>query len=404
MLDAQLVLLVCPVRQPRQGGGKSRTLQHGRKQLDVQRPRHGHRFVELLLRLCKQLAWRGSALGLPLQLLFEVQRHDDQELLEPVVQRPGDLLARMVLGERQVPRHLAQLRRPVFQFGRALLKGHCGTLAFGDVGHERECASAARRRNVIDGDFDRKHGPVLADADEVLAARRVRAVAKHRWHQALDRLADQLFGGPAEHHLDRTIRKDDHPTRVRRNDALRGGLEQRSQRAIVFLVATRLESILSPAALGDVQVEPSEPRDSAVGVAVGSAPALDPCALFRRAARSGTCSPTNPWLSTSRPRRAVRARPDGRRRARAASTRQVSRDRRAQTRIASGIVRPSRPHWSRGPTSRSRRPTLRARGGAAVSAPAAPLRRGCARRRPRSVRRRRERARSPPPSTRAASS
>ena len=143
MLDTQLVLLVRPVRQPRQGGGKPGTLQHGRKQLDVQRPRDGHRFVELLLRLCQQLARRGSALGLPLQLLFEVQRHDDQELLEPVVQRPGDLLARMVLGERQVPRHLTQLRRPVFQFGRALLKGHCGTLAFGDIGHERECASAA---------------------------------------------------------------------------------------------------------------------------------------------------------------------------------------------------------------------------------------------------------------------
>ena len=47
--------------------------------------------------------------------------------------------------------------------------------------------------------------------------------------------------------------------------------------AIVFLVATRLESILSPAAFGDVHVEPGEPRDSAVGVAVGSAPALDPC-------------------------------------------------------------------------------------------------------------------------------
>ena len=176
-LDTQLVLLVRPVRQPRQGGGQSGTLQHGRKQLDVQRPRDGDRFVELLLRLCQQLARRRANLGLPLQLLFEVQRHDDQELLEPIVQRPGDLLARMVLGERQVPRHLTQLRRPVFQFGRALLKGRRGTLAFGDVGHERECASAARRRHVIDGDFDRKRGSVLARADEVQAARGVRAVA-----------------------------------------------------------------------------------------------------------------------------------------------------------------------------------------------------------------------------------
>ena len=223
-----------------------------------------------------------------------------------------------------------------------------------------------------------------------------------RWHQALDRLADQLVGGPAEHHLDRTIRKDDHPARVRRNDALRGGLEQRSQRAIVFLVATRLESILSPAALGDVQVEPSEPRDSAVGVAVGSAPALDPCHCS-----VGPHDPERvlPRILGCRRQDLVeqceRA-ADGRRRARAASTRQVSRDRRARNRTARGIVRPSRPHWSRGPRSMSRRPTLRARGGAAVSAPAVPLRRGCARRRPRSVRRPRERARSPPPSTRAA--
>ena len=197
-----------------------------------------------------ELARRGSNLVLPLQLLVEVQRDDDQELLEPVVQRPGDLLARLVLGERQVPRHLTQLRRPVFQFGRALLKGHGGTLAFSDVGHEHECASAARGRNVIDGDFDRKRGSVLARADEVEAARPVRAVAKDRWYEALDRLADQLFGGPAEHHLDRTVRKDERPMRVGRHDALRGGLEQRSQRAIVFLVAERLPQLLRPAVLG----------------------------------------------------------------------------------------------------------------------------------------------------------
>ena len=87
-----------------------------------------------------------SNVVLALQLLLEVQRHDDQKLLEPIVQRPRDLLARMVLGECQVPRHPTQLRGPVFQFGRALLKGHRGTLAFGAVGYEREGASAARRR------------------------------------------------------------------------------------------------------------------------------------------------------------------------------------------------------------------------------------------------------------------
>jgi hypothetical protein len=50
-LDTQLVLLVRPLRQPRQGGGKSGTLQHGGKQLDVQRPRDGHCFVEVAHRV-----------------------------------------------------------------------------------------------------------------------------------------------------------------------------------------------------------------------------------------------------------------------------------------------------------------------------------------------------------------
>ena len=158
------------------------------------------------------------------------------------------------------------------------MKGHGGTLTFGDVSHEhqRECPSAAGRRSVTDGHFNRKRGPVFACADEVQGARGVRAVAKDRRYQALDRLADQLFGDPAEHHLDRRIREDEHPTRVRRNDALRGGLEQRSQRTIVLLVATGLESILSPAALGDVQFESSEPRDVAGSVTFGSSQTLHP--------------------------------------------------------------------------------------------------------------------------------
>ena len=112
-----------------------------------------------------------------LQQLLEVQRDDHQELLKSVVQRPCDLLARMVLGQRQVPRHPTQLRGPVFEFGRALVQGRRGTLPFGDVGDEREYASAAPRRNVIDGDFDRKHRTVAAPADEVLTARRGRAIA-----------------------------------------------------------------------------------------------------------------------------------------------------------------------------------------------------------------------------------
>ena len=102
------------------------------------------------------------------------------------------------------------------------------------------------------------------------------AVAKDRWHQALDRLADQLFGRPAEHPLDRPIREDHRPTRIRRNDALRGGLEQRPERAVVFLVATRLESLLGPAAFGDVQFQAGEPRDVAGSVAIGSSQAVHP--------------------------------------------------------------------------------------------------------------------------------
>ena len=56
-------------------------------------------------------------------LLIEIQRHDEQQLLESVVQRPCDLLARIVLGQRQIPRHLTQLCRSVFQLRRAFLKG-----------------------------------------------------------------------------------------------------------------------------------------------------------------------------------------------------------------------------------------------------------------------------------------
>ena len=55
-------------------------------------------------------------------MYVEVQRHDDQELLKAIVQRLRDLLAGVVLGQRQVPRHSAQLLGPVFQFVRALLE------------------------------------------------------------------------------------------------------------------------------------------------------------------------------------------------------------------------------------------------------------------------------------------
>ena len=66
------------------------------------------------------------------------------------------------------------------------------------------------------------------------------------------------------------------PCGVHRHDALRGGLEQRPQRAIVFLVAPRLPRLLRPLVLVEVEIEPGEPRDVAVGVTVGASPALDP--------------------------------------------------------------------------------------------------------------------------------
>ena len=116
-LDVQLVLVVGPVRQPCQGGRKSGTLQHGRKQLHVQRPRDGHRFVELLLRLGEQLARRGPASFSRFSCCSRFNATMTRSCWSPSCKRPGDLLARLVLGERQVPRHPTQLRRPVFQFG-----------------------------------------------------------------------------------------------------------------------------------------------------------------------------------------------------------------------------------------------------------------------------------------------
>jgi hypothetical protein len=164
--------------------------------------------------------------------------------LEPVVQGLGDLLARTLFGQRQIRGHPAQLRRSMFQFGRALLQRRGGALAIGDVGHEREGASAAGRRDVVHADFDWKRRAVAAYADEVQAAAPFIPVSKRRWHQTLDPLADQVDGRPAEHRFERVIRGDDHALGVHRHDALRGGLEQRPQRAIVFLLAARPPRLL----------------------------------------------------------------------------------------------------------------------------------------------------------------
>ena len=95
------------------------------------------------------------------------------------------------------------------------------------------------------------------------------------------------------------VRKDERPVRVRRNDALRGGLEQRSQRAIVFLVATRLERILGLRRSVKSRSSPVSRVTLPVGVAIGASPALDPRHRSVGPHDPVTCSPTNPWLSTS---------------------------------------------------------------------------------------------------------
>ena len=89
-------------------------------------------------------------------------------------------------------------------------------------------------------------------------------------------MADQFVGGPAEHRLDGAIRKDEGPAGVRGNDALCGGLEERSQRAIVFLVSTRLQGILSPATFCDVQLESSQPSHLTGDVTVGPSQTVHP--------------------------------------------------------------------------------------------------------------------------------
>jgi len=157
-------------------------------------------------------------------LLIEVERHDEQQLLESVVQRPCDLLARVVLGKRQVPRHLAQLRRPVLQFRRALLQRRLGALAFGNVGDECDRAPTTDGRHVIETHFDRKRRAIPAFADQLQAVshqprtRRRKvfepvldvSVADQRRNQSFDRLADQRIRSPAEHGFKGSIRHHDH--------------------------------------------------------------------------------------------------------------------------------------------------------------------------------------------------
>ena len=110
---------------------------------------------------------RRPALRVPLHLVIEIQRREDQQLLETVVERLGELFARPLLGERQVRRELTQLRRPVLQFDRPFAKRGGDPPAVGDVRHERNRLSAVGRGDVVQADFDRKARAVPALTDEI---------------------------------------------------------------------------------------------------------------------------------------------------------------------------------------------------------------------------------------------
>ena len=94
-------------------------MQRGRKQLQAQRSCGSDRFVEVTLRPYQQFVRTGSSLFFAGHVPLEVQDRADEQLLETVVERLGELFARVLLSQRQVGRQPAQLSRPLFQFDRA---------------------------------------------------------------------------------------------------------------------------------------------------------------------------------------------------------------------------------------------------------------------------------------------
>ena len=197
-------------------------------------------------------------LGFAHQVSLEVQGRADEQLLETIVQRLGELFARVLLGERQVGRQPAQLSRPVFQFDRALLKGDRRPLAFSDVRDEGDGVSAPGVGQMIQTDFERKRRPVLPLTDELgvhtrrLGARfgevpgpmlRVR-VTNGRRHEPRDRPANQLPGRPAEHRFEGAIRRRDRSLGIHHDNALRGGLQQQLHFPIALFVAARSKRLL----------------------------------------------------------------------------------------------------------------------------------------------------------------
>src|SRR4029077_20710875 len=101
-LHHKAVLVSCPPCQPGQRRRQSHKVQRGRKQLQAQRSCGGARLIQVTFRPHEQVVRTGPSLFLPRQVSLEVQGRADEQLLETVVQRLGELLARVLLGERQV--------------------------------------------------------------------------------------------------------------------------------------------------------------------------------------------------------------------------------------------------------------------------------------------------------------
>ena len=155
-LHVEAILLPGLVRQPSQGGAKSRALQHGRIQFKTEGSRGGNGLFELAPRLDNVFGRRDAHLCITFQLLIEVHRRNQQHLLETIVKRFGELFAGVVFRERQLGRHPAQLRRSKFQCRRPTLQRRGGLLAFRDVGDKRDRPTTISSGDVIQADFDRE--------------------------------------------------------------------------------------------------------------------------------------------------------------------------------------------------------------------------------------------------------
>ena len=180
-LDVELVLVARPVRQPGQRGRQSRTSaareETARGSTTARRRSLGQ--VDVSPPTAVRSA-RCRVSPVAVQLLIEVQCGDDQQLLESVVQRLGDLLTRVLLGERQVRRHPAQLRGPVFQFDGALLEGRRRALRSVMSVTNAKARPPSRCGDVIQADFDRKRRSVFPLPDQLQAAVHQTRIAARR--------------------------------------------------------------------------------------------------------------------------------------------------------------------------------------------------------------------------------